>query len=626
MPKLNSVADLEKYRSDILAKRAAKKTILVSVCSGTGCTALGSQKVIDAFKAEMKKRNMEDKLDIKPTGCRGFCQNGPVVVILPEAINYHLVKPEDVPEIIDKTILNNQLVEKLLLKDMKSDKKCAHEKDIAFYQGQNRLLLGDNVKTDPLDIEDYIANGGFIALAKALFKMKPQEILDEVTKANLRGRGGGGFPTGRKWATTIKAHETPKYVIINCDEGDPGAFMNRSLMEGNPNLVFEGLIIGGYTIGSNQGFIYVRDEYPIAVKNSKNAIKQMHELGLLGKNILGSGFDFDIDVHKGAGAFICGESTALMASIEGHVGEPRPKYIHTAEKGLWNKPTVLNNVETWANIPYIVNKGSEWFKTIGTANSKGTKILSLVGKVVNTGLVEVPLGTSLRKIIYDIGGGIKDGKKFKAVQTGGPSGGCIPEEHLDAACDFDELIKLGSMMGSGGIIVMDEDTCMVEISRYFTKFLSEESCGKCIPCREGLRQMLQLLTDLTEGKAKPGTIELLEELSGVVKDASLCALGQSAPNPVLTTLRYFRSEYEAHMKGECPAKICKKMFEYYIVPEKCKACGICKRECPTQAISGEKKVVHIIDQKKCIKCGICYNSCPYDSIEKFKKAPEAKKA
>jgi len=465
-------------------------------------------------------------------------------------------------------------------------------------------------------IDDYIALDGYKALVKALSEMTPEKVLEEVKKANLRGRGGGGFPAGRKWESVRNAPGEPKYVIVNCDEGDPGAYMDRSLMEGNPHSVIEGLIIGAYAIGSHEGYIYVRQEYPLAVENTELAIKQAEEYGLLGKNILGSGFDFSIKIHMGAGAFVSGESSALMSAIEGKVGEPRPKYVHTSEKGLWDKPTCLNNVETWANVPFIINNGADWFRDMGTENSKGTKIFSLVGNVNNTGLVEVPMGMTLREIIYDIGGGIPNGKKFKAVQTGGPSGGCIPETQLDLPVDFDELNKVGSMMGSGGMIVMDEDTCMVDIARYFIKFLSDESCGKCIPCREGLRHMLRILNDITAGKATEEDIKLLEELSKTVQEASLCALGQTAPNPVLSTLKYFRDEYEAHLRGECPAKVCKELIQYHIDPEKCKGCGLCLKKCPTGAISGQKKGVHTIDIGKCIKCGACLEVCKFDAVSK----------
>jgi len=456
-----------------------------------------------------------------------------------------------------------------------------------------------------------MALGGYSALAKALSQMTPEQVLEEVKKSNLRGRGGGGFPAGRKWEECRNAPGDIKYVIVNADEGDPGAYMDRSLLEGNPHSVLEGLIIGAYAIGSHEGYIYVRQEYPLAVENVYIAIKQAEEYGFLGKNILGSGFDFTVKVHRGAGAFVSGESSALMTALEGMVGEPRPKYIHTVIKGVWDRPSNLNNVETWATVPLIINKGADWFRSIGTEGSKGTKIFSLVGKVNNTGLVEVPMGMTLREIIFNIGGGIRDGKKFKAVQTGGPSGGVIPEKYIDLPIDFDELSNVGSMMGSGGMIVMDEDTCMVDTARYFLKFLADESCGKCVPCREGIKQMLDILTDITEGRGKKGDIELLEDIAAMVKDFSLCALGTSAPNPVLSTLQYFRDEYVAHIEQKrCPANVCKALVSYYIDPEKCQACMICLRQCPVGAISGGKNQIHVIDQAKCTKCNACFEVCP----------------
>ena len=615
MKKLQSASDVEKLRKTLLDKGDHSKSC-ISICSGTGCHAYSSEKVVSAFENELEKQKLENKVEIKRTGCHGFCEKGPIVVIYPEEICYLQVKVEDVPDIVSHTIKTGVLIDRLLYTDLKTGEKIVHESDIPFYKNQTRLIFGNNRKIESKSIDDYIALDGYKALVKALSEMTPEKALEEVKKANLRGRGGGGFPAGRKWESVRNAPGEPKYVIVNCDEGDPGAYMDRSLMEGNPHSVIEGLIIGAYAIGSHKGYIYVRQEYPLAVENTELAIKQAEEYGLLGKNILGSGFDFSIKIHMGAGAFVSGESSALMSAIEGKVGEPRPKYVHTSEKGLWNKPTCLNNVETWANVPFIINKGADWFRKMGTENSKGTKIFSLVGNVNNTGLVEVPMGMTLREIIYDIGGGIPNGKKFKAVQTGGPSGGCIPETQLDLPVDFDELNKVGSMMGSGGMIVMDEDTCMVDIARYFIKFLSDESCGKCIPCREGLRHMLRILNDITAGKATEEDIKLLEELSETVQEASLCALGQTAPNPVLSTLKYFRDEYEAHLQGECPAKVCKELIQYHIDPEKCKGCGLCLKKCPTGAISGQKKGVHIIDVGKCIKCGACLEVCKFDAVSK----------
>jgi NADP-reducing hydrogenase subunit HndC len=491
-----------------------------------------------------------------------------------------------------------------------------HEGEIPFYKHQSRIVFGSNRFIDPKNINDYIARGGYSALAKVLL-MTPEQVLEEIKRANLRGRGGGGFPAGIKWETTRNAPGEIKYVIVNADEGDPGAYMDRSLLEGNPHSVLEGLIIGAYTIGSHQGFVYVRQEYPLAVENLSVALEQARGYGLLGTNILGSGFDFDVQVHCGAGAFVSGESSALMTAIEGRVGEPRPKYIRTAVSGIWQRPSNLNNVETWATVPLIINNGADWFTSIGTEGSKGTKIFSLVGKVNNTGLVEVPMGMTLRQVIYDIGGGIPKGKKFKAVQTGGPSGGVIPESLLDTPVDFDELTRVGSMMGSGGMIVMDEDTCMVDVARYFLNFLAEESCGKCLPCREGIYQMLKILNRICAGEGKTGDIELLEEIGEVVRNASLCALGTTAPNPVLSTIRYFRDEYEAHIEQKrCPAGVCKALIAYYIQPEKCQACLICLRNCPVEAITGGKNLVHTIDQDKCTKCGVCLEVCPprFDAV------------
>jgi len=623
MARLNSPEELEKFRQKIVSKRDTNKPC-ISICAGTGCLASGTSEVIAAFKAEIEKQGLKTDVDTKGTGCPGFCERGPVVVIYPEEICYLGVTPEDVPEIISQTIKEKRVVDRLLYVDSTTGEKAIHEYDIPFYKNQERNVICNNIKIDPKSIDDYLAIGGYSALAKALSRMTDEGVLSEVKKSNLRGRGGGGFPTGRKWEGSRNAPEKIKYVIVNADEGDPGAFMDRALLEGNPHSILEGLIIGAYTIGSHEGYIYVRQEYPLAVENITLAIKQADEYGLLGKNILGSGFDFKVIVHQGAGAFVCGESTALMTALEGRVGEPRPKYIHSNINGLWNKPTVLNNVETWANVPLIINKGADWFNKFGTEGSKGTKIFSLVGKITNTGLVEVPMGITLKDIIYKIGGGIPGGKKFKAVQTGGPSGGCIPEELLDLEVDFDELTKAGSMMGSGGMIVMDEDTCMVDVARYFIHFLTDESCGKCLPCREGLRQMDKILTNITKGKGKEGDIELLEELSETAIEASLCALGKTAPNPFLSTLRYFRDEYEAHIKEKrCPALSCKELISYYIDPDKCKACMICLKKCPAGAIDGGKKNIHIIDQEKCTKCGTCFEVCPprFGAVKKISGEP-----
>ena len=609
MARVSSPSELERLREEILSNRDPNKPC-ITICSGTGCHAYGSEKINSAFLKEVKGQGLEGKVDIRRTGCHGFCERGTLVVIYPEEICYVQVQPADVSEVV-QSVKDGKVVERLLYTDPVSGKKIVRESEIPFYKNQSRTVFGNNRRIDPQNIEDYLALGGYSALAKALFHMSPDQVLEEVKKANLRGRGGGGFPAGRKWETTRNAPGEPKYVIVNCDEGDPGAYMDRSLMEGNPHSVLEGLTIGAYAIGSHEGFIYVRQEYPLAVENVTTAINQAEEYGFLGENIFGSGFDFRVKVHRGAGAFISGESSALMTALEGIVGEPRPKYIHTAVSGVWEKPSVLNNVETWANVPLIINNGAKWFASIGTEGSKGTKIFSLVGNVNNTGLVEVPMGMTLRDIIYNIGGGIPKGKKFKAVQTGGPSGGIIPEQHLDAPVDFDALTKLGSMMGSGGMIVMDEETCMVDVARYFVDFLCDESCGKCVPCREGLERMRQVLDDIVQGKGKKEDVELLEELSRLMTKASLCALGATASNPVLTTLRYFGDEYRAHIEEKrCPAFVCKELVFYYIDPSKCQACLICLRNCPAEAISGDKNQIHVIDQSKCTKCGTCFDMCP----------------
>jgi len=553
--KLKSPGELEALRSSILKKRDPGKPC-ITVCNGTGCQAYGSKSIVAAFQDEVQKQNLGARVDVKAIGCPGFCERGTLVVIKPKDIFYQRVRVKDVPEILSETIGKGNVINRLLYTDRTTNAKVTKEGEVPFYKRQMRLIIGNNGLIDPTSIDDYLAIGGYTALAKAL-KMTPEQIIDEVKKSGLRGRGGAGFPAGSKWETTRKAHGEPKYVICNADEGDPGAFMDRSLVEGNPHRVLEGMIIGAYAIGSHEGYIYIRNEYPMAVRHMRIAMEQAEACGLLGENILGSGFSFNIKIKRGGGAFVCGESTALMASLEGRVGEPRAKYIHTSEQGLWGKPSNLNNVETWANVPLIINKGADWYAKIGTKGSKGTKIFALVGNISNTGLVEVPMGTKLREIVFGIGGGIPKGRKFKAVQTGGPSGGMIPESLLDLPVDFDELTRAGSMMGSGGMIVMDDKTCMVDMARYYTTFLEGESCGKCIPCREGLRQMKYILDGITGGRGKEGDIELLEEISAALFDASLCALGSTAPNPVMSTIRHFRNEYEAHIKEKkCPAGVC----------------------------------------------------------------------
>ena len=616
--------DLTNWRKSIEQGMEAKRAAggkSIRVCIGTGCAAKGSNRLFELFvesSAEYETSNgLKVSVEAKQVGCHGLCEQGPIVVIEPDNILYRGVEEPDVEEIFRETVIAGKIVERLLYHDPISGDSVQNEEGIPFYKSQKRIVLEQNGRIDPQNIEDYISADGYSGLSKALASMDGESIIDEVEKAGLRGRGGGGFPTARKWRSCRKAKGEVKFVICNGDEGDPGAFMDRSIMEGNPHSVIEGLTIGGYAVGASLGYIYVRNEYPVAVEHLKKAIEQAKASGFLGDNILGSGFSFDVRINRGGGAFVCGESTALMASLEGREGTPRTKYIHTVESGLKNKPTVLNNVETWANIPHIVRNGGDWLSAVGTDGSKGTKVFSLVGQVKNSGLVEVPMGMTLRQIIDDIGGGTKDGKAFKAVQTGGPSGGCIPAAHLDVPVDFDELTKLGSMMGSGGMIVMDEDTCMVNLAKYFLSFLMEESCGKCTSCREGIAQMLHILERISSGEGRPEDLDALEELADLLRETSLCALGQTAANPVLSTVRYFREEYEEHInKGICPAKECKGMFLYEINPEPCTGCGICKKNCPVDAITGERKGPHEIHQDICTKCGVCFEKCPFTAIMK----------
>jgi NADH:ubiquinone oxidoreductase subunit F (NADH-binding)/(2Fe-2S) ferredoxin/Pyruvate/2-oxoacid:ferredoxin oxidoreductase delta subunit len=551
---------------------------------------------------------------VKRTGCHGLCELGPIVTVEPEGILYLRVEPKDVEDIA-KSLMDGDPVSRLLYRHPVTKKRIPHYRDVDFYSKQTRLVLRHNGHIDPESIDDYLSAGGYKAFERALWEMSPEQVIAEVKDSGLRGRGGAGFLTGLKWEFTYKAPGDTKYVIANGDEGDPGAFMDRSIMEGNPHSVLEGMLIGAYAIGAQEGYIYVRNEYPLAVKRLRIAIQQAREHGLLGQNILNSGVDFDIGIVRGAGAFVCGESSALMASVEGRVGEPRPKHVHATHKGLWDRPTALNNVETLANVPMIIEQGSDWYASFGTARSKGTKVFSLVGKIKNTGLIEVPMGASLREIIYDIGGGILKDREFKAVQTGGPSGGCIPATLLDLPVDFERLTEAGSMMGSGGMIVMDERTCMVDFARYFVDFLKDESCGKCTACREGIKQMLGILTRITKGQGQEGDIELLEELGSVVQQTSLCGLGKSAPNPVLSTIRYFRDEYEAHIYDQkCPAGVCRELITFYIDPELCKGCTLCAQRCPQGAISGERKEAHVIDQALCIRCGVCREVCPSEAV------------
>ena len=605
-----NATELEKIREEISESRKKRKTC-ITVCGGTGCHAYGCLKVAQAFKDEIKNQGLQDSVDVRTTGCHGFCERGPIVVIQPKGVFYQKIKLEDIKEVIAETIVGKKIIDRLLYVDPRTQEKIVREKNVPFYKKQKRIIFGNNGFIDPTDIRDYIALDGYRALTKILFDMTSEEVIEEIIASGLRGRGGGGFLTGKKWEICHDVNSDMKYVICNADEGDPGAYMDRSLLEGNPHSVIEGMIIGAYAIGASEGYIYVRMEYPLAVKNVTRAITEAKKLGLLGESILGSEFGFDIHVFRGAGAFVSGEETSLMASIEGKRAFPRQRPPFPAQEGLWGKPTNINNVETWANVPLIIDKGAKWYSKIGTRGSKGTKIFSLVGKINNTGLVEVPMGMTLKEIIYDIGGGIKDNKKFKAVQTGGPSGGCIPAEMLNLPIDFETLAKAGSMMGSGGMIVMDEDTCMVDVARYFLDFTQQESCGKCVPCRIGTKQLVDILTRITQGKGEEGDIEKLEDLAKTVKAGSLCQLGGTAPNPVLTTIRNFKNEYEAHIRDKsCPALVCKELIIYHIEPEKCVGCLLCLKNCPVEAISGEKKRVHIIDQDLCIKCGVCLEVCP----------------
>jgi len=615
MTKINTISDLETLRKRLLDDRKKFRATL-TVCGGTGCQASHSRAVIDAVKDELVKQGLEKSVHLRATGCHGFCEQGPLVVVEPGNIFYCHVLPDDVQEIFAKTVRNGEVIERLLYTDPVSGELIHTESEIPFYRTQNRHLLAQNQQVDPCSIEDYIAIGGYSALGKTLSGIAPKEVIQEIKASGLRGRGGGGFPTGRKWAECREAPGDEKYVICNADEGDPGAYMDRCLLEGNPHMVLEGMMIGAWAIGARQGYVYVRNEYPLAVKHIRVAVHQARELGLLGENILESSFSFDVEIARGGGAFVCGESTALMASLEGNVGEPRAKDVHTVIDGLWHKPTTLNNVETWANVPSIILKGSSWFASKGTKGSKGTKILALTGRIKNTGLVEVAMGTPIRTVLFDIGGGSANGKPIKAVQTGGPSGGCLPAEKFDLPVDFDALAAAGSMVGSGGMVVLDEETCMVDMAKYFLTFLQDESCGKCVPCRLGIDRMLEITTDISEGRGKPEQISLLEELGHTVSATALCGLGKTAANPVLSTLRYFREEYEAHInQKQCPAGVCQALITYEIDPEKCTCCGVCKLGCPHEAITGEKKQVHSIDLQLCQKCGICKSECQFEAIQ-----------
>ena len=590
----------------------------VLVCGGTGCTSSGSQQIIQTLKEELKKNRLQNEVAVVKTGCHGLCAEGPVMIVYPEAVFYSKVRPEDVEEIVSEHLLKGRIVERLVYHEAQAPEGIKSLNETTFYKKQHRIALRNCGVINPESIDEYIGTGGYEALGKVLTEMTPDEVIQTILDSGLRGRGGAGFPTGLKWRfASGNRGNVQKYVCCNADEGDPGAFMDRSVLEGDPHVVLEAMAIAGYAIGADQGYIYVHAEYPIAVERLQIAINQAREYGLLGKNIFESGFDFDIELRLGAGAFVCGEETALMTSIEGNRGEPRPRPPFPAVKGLFASPTILNNVETWANIPQIIINGPKWFASMGTEKSKGTKVFALGGKINNTGLVEIPMGTTLRTVIEDIGGGIPNGKKFKAAQTGGPSGGCIPAEHFDIPIDYDNLISIGSMMGSGGLIVMDEDTCMVDIAKFFLQFTVDESCGKCTPCRVGTKRLLELLEKITDGRGTLEDIDKMEELCYYIKDNALCGLGQTAPNPVLSTLRYFRDEYIEHVVNKrCPAGVCKKLITYKIDPVKCKGCTLCARNCPVDAIEGQVKVAHSIDTSKCVKCGTCIDKCRFGAIYK----------
>jgi NADH-quinone oxidoreductase subunit F len=612
--RVRTLEQLRALEHELRATRDRKPC--VRVCGGTGCRARGSEDVLGRFRAVLESEGLADAVEVKFTGCHGFCERGPLVSLAPQEVFYQGVEVDDVPAIVTQTLARGAVIERLLAQDPITGKRVRQEQEIPFYRRQQRIVLRFNGVIDPTDIREYIALGGYRALGDVLTHRTPEEVIEIIERSGLRGRGGAGFPTGKKWRLARAAPGSIKYVICNGDEGDPGAFMDRSLLEGNPHGVIEGMIIGAYAVGATRGIIYVREEYPLAVRTLQIALAQAREYGFLGEAIFDSAFSFDIEIVRGAGAFVAGEETALIAAVEGRVSEPRQRPPYPVQRGVWGHPTVINNVETWANVPIILERGPEWFARLGTATSKGTKIFSLVGKVANTGLVEIPMGMTLRELVEEIGGGALPQREIKAVQIGGPSGGCLPKALFDLPIDYESLTEAGAMMGSGGLIVMDDRTCMVDVARYFMDFLRDESCGKCLPCREGTQRMYELLTAMCEGRATDADLDLLEELAQVVKETSLCGLGQTAPNPVLTTLRYFRSEYEAHIRQKrCPAGVCKALIRYVINAERCTGCVACVQPCPQHAISGQLKQPHVIDQERCIKCGICHEVCQFGAVE-----------
>ena len=621
---INSPQDLTKIKTNVQTALAAEKVRLV-LCCGNGCVASGAREVFEALSRELERREVPTKVDLleekdngvrlSASGCQGLCQYGPLLKVAPYDYLYAMVTPEDAADIVEETVLNGRVVERLLLKDTLTSKTYKTRDEVPFYRHQTTLLLSDCGTIDPRDIREYIARDGYKAAGEVIFSMTPEDVCREILKSGLRGRGGGGFPTGRKWLLTQAVQSDKKYVVCNGDEGDPGAFMDGAVMEGNPHAIVEGMLIAGYAIGADEGYIYVRAEYPLAIKSLTRAIEQAREAHLLGANVMGSPFSFDIHIKEGAGAFVCGEETALIASIEGERGMPRPKPPFPAQSGLWGKPTLINNVETYANVSKIVLHGADWFRSFGVETSPGTKTFSITGEVTNTGLIEVPLGTTIRQVVFDIGGGIRTGRDFKAVQIGGPSGACLTKEHLDLPLDYDSLKAAGAMVGSGGLVILDEGTCMVEVARYFMHFTQSESCGKCVLCREGTKRMLEILERIVQGKGTLEDIDLIEELAETVRDGSLCGLGKTAPNPVLSTLKYFRDEYIAHVVDKkCPAGQCTSLKTYRIDAEKCKGCSICAKKCPVSAISGEVKSPFVIDEEKCIKCGVCAEVCKFDAV------------